>query len=92
MEEKGVYSLKAGVKHEIVVDFVNVRGPADGDENELLIDAYVSLKPSDNNGSSLLLAMLVFAWVVLRSRIPSKRCRKPSVLPKRLMPSLPSWA
>ncbi|KAH6899145.1 beta-glucosidase [Coprinopsis sp. MPI-PUGE-AT-0042] len=43
-EEKGVYSLKAGVKHEILVEFVNVRGPADGDENELLIDANAGVR------------------------------------------------
>ncbi len=30
-EEYGVFQLKAGVKHEILVDFINVRAPADED-------------------------------------------------------------
>ncbi|KAK7040389.1 hypothetical protein VNI00_009866 [Paramarasmius palmivorus] len=38
-EEHGVYSLKAGVKHEILVEYCNVRAPADGDENEAVMDA-----------------------------------------------------
>lgn len=38
MEETGIYPLKAGVKHKIVVEFCNVRGPADGDEDEALMD------------------------------------------------------
>lgn len=37
-EEHGVVELKAGVKHEIFVDFCNVRAPADGDENEAIMD------------------------------------------------------
>nr|CAC03462.1 putative beta glucosidase [Agaricus bisporus] len=38
-EETGVVELKAGVKHEIYVDFCNVRGPADGDETETIMDS-----------------------------------------------------
>ena len=33
-EEKGVYHLKANTAHSIFVEFSNVRGPADGDEDE----------------------------------------------------------
>ncbi|KAG8986365.1 hypothetical protein FRB90_004056 [Tulasnella sp. 427] len=36
-EERGVVNLKAGVEHEVYVEFMNVRGPADGDENESLL-------------------------------------------------------
>ncbi|KAF6758454.1 beta-glucosidase [Ephemerocybe angulata] len=38
VEERGVYELKAGKAHEVYVEFVNVRGPADGDEDETLMD------------------------------------------------------
>ncbi|KAG2134498.1 glycoside hydrolase family 3 protein [Suillus clintonianus] len=38
MEEKGRVSLKAGVKHDILVEFCNVRAPADGDEEEKVMD------------------------------------------------------
>ncbi|KAG6822131.1 hypothetical protein H0H87_004304, partial [Tephrocybe sp. NHM501043] len=41
-EEKGVYQLKANVAHEIFVDFCNVRGPADGDEDEIVMDRCAS--------------------------------------------------
>ncbi|KAF9235301.1 glycoside hydrolase family 3 protein [Melanogaster broomeanus] len=37
-EERGRVVLKAGVKHNILVEFCNVRGPADGDEDELVQD------------------------------------------------------
>ena len=37
-EEYGVYTLKAGVKHEIYIDFINVRAPADSDPVEALMD------------------------------------------------------
>lgn len=36
VEEKGVAQLKAGVAHEILIQFVNVSGPADGDESETI--------------------------------------------------------
>lgn len=41
LEETGVYSLKANTAHNIFVDFCNVRGPADGDEDEALMDRQV---------------------------------------------------
>ena len=34
LEERGSVPLKAGKEHEIYVEFMNVRGPADGDEDE----------------------------------------------------------
>lgn len=37
-EETGVVSLKKGLKHSVKVVFVNVRGPAEGDEDEALMD------------------------------------------------------
>ncbi|KAF9066008.1 beta-glucosidase [Rhodocollybia butyracea] len=39
LEERGVFTLKANVKHEVVVEFCNVRGPADGDEDEVIMDS-----------------------------------------------------
>lgn len=42
VEERGVYPLKAHVKHKVVVEFCNVRGPADGDEDEPVMDRYPS--------------------------------------------------
>lgn len=36
-EELGYVTLKAGVEHEVFVEFMNVRGPADGDEDETLL-------------------------------------------------------
>ncbi|KAF9522963.1 glycoside hydrolase family 3 protein [Crepidotus variabilis] len=39
VEETGVYHLKAGLKHDILVEFCNVRGPADGDEDEAVMDS-----------------------------------------------------
>ncbi|KAF5386896.1 hypothetical protein D9615_002114 [Tricholomella constricta] len=39
VEEKGVYRLKAHTKHEVFVEFCNVRGPADGDEDEAVMDS-----------------------------------------------------
>ncbi|KAF8839076.1 glycoside hydrolase family 3 protein [Paxillus ammoniavirescens] len=38
-EEKGRIDLKAGVKHNILVEFCNVKGPADGDEDEVVQDS-----------------------------------------------------
>ncbi|KIO27413.1 glycoside hydrolase family 3 protein [Tulasnella calospora MUT 4182] len=37
-EVHGEADLKAGVAHEIEVEFRNIRGPADGDEDEALVD------------------------------------------------------
>ncbi|KAJ3812083.1 beta-glucosidase [Lentinula aff. lateritia] len=38
-EERGVFTLKANTKHEVLVEFCNVRGPADGDEDEVVMDS-----------------------------------------------------
>ncbi|KAF9229019.1 glycoside hydrolase family 3 protein [Gyrodon lividus] len=38
-EEKGRVNLKAGVKYDILVEFCNVKGPADGDEDEVVQDS-----------------------------------------------------
>ncbi|KAF8552820.1 glycoside hydrolase family 3 protein [Imleria badia] len=38
-EEKGRIDLKAGVKYNILVEFCNVRAPADGDEDEMVQDS-----------------------------------------------------
>jgi hypothetical protein len=40
-EEGGSFQAKAGIKHEIFVLFCNVHGPADGDEEEGVMDKYV---------------------------------------------------
>lgn len=37
-EEYGIIQVKANVRHEIVVEFCNVRAPADGDEDEAIMD------------------------------------------------------
>lgn len=37
-EEYGVFKLKAGVAHQIHVEYMNVRAPADGDPVEALMD------------------------------------------------------
>ncbi|KAI0315155.1 glycoside hydrolase family 3 protein [Amylostereum chailletii] len=37
-EEKGTFDLKANTKHKIYLEFCNVRGPADGDEDEVVAD------------------------------------------------------
>jgi beta-glucosidase len=38
VEERGIYHLQANKSHEIYVEFCNVCGPADGDENETVMD------------------------------------------------------
>lgn len=38
-EERGVFELKANTKHNILVEFCNVRSPADGDEDETVMDS-----------------------------------------------------
>ena len=40
-EERGTFQAKAGTKHEIFVLFCNVHGPADGDEEEGVMDKYL---------------------------------------------------
>lgn len=39
-EEKGIFPLKTRHKHDILVEFCNVRGPADGDEDQAVMDRY----------------------------------------------------
>ncbi|VDB99542.1 unnamed protein product [Peniophora sp. CBMAI 1063] len=43
-EETGVVDLKAGVAHKIFVDFCNVRGPADNDTDELVMDTNAGVR------------------------------------------------
>ncbi|THH15309.1 hypothetical protein EW146_g5137 [Bondarzewia mesenterica] len=38
LEERGIVELKANQTHSIFVEFCNVRGPADGDEDEAVMD------------------------------------------------------
>ncbi|PPR01041.1 hypothetical protein CVT24_000575 [Panaeolus cyanescens] len=38
-EERGIAELKANTKHDILVEFCNVRAPADGDEDEAVMDS-----------------------------------------------------
>jgi len=38
VEERGVYHLETDKSHEIYVEFCNVTGPADGDEDETVLD------------------------------------------------------
>jgi beta-glucosidase len=38
VEETGVYDLIRGKEHEVYLEYLNVRGPADGDEDEQLMD------------------------------------------------------
>ncbi|KAK7052101.1 glycoside hydrolase family 3 protein [Favolaschia claudopus] len=60
-EERGVFNLKAGVKHNIYVEFCNVRAPADGDEDETVMDSNpgIRLGGSELVGSDELLAEAV---------------------------------
>ena len=37
-EETGTFDLKANTKHNILVEYCNVRAPADGDEDEAVMD------------------------------------------------------
>ncbi|KAJ2929628.1 hypothetical protein H1R20_g7478, partial [Candolleomyces eurysporus] len=39
VEETGIYDLVAGKEHEVYVEFCNVRGPADRDEDEAVMDS-----------------------------------------------------
>jgi beta-glucosidase len=38
LEERGTVQLVAHKSHSIYVEFCNVRGPADGDEDEIVMD------------------------------------------------------
>ncbi|KAG1723475.1 uncharacterized protein EDB91DRAFT_164536 [Suillus paluster] len=44
MEEKDRVPLKAGIKHHILVEFCNVRAPADGDEDEMVMDSNLGVR------------------------------------------------
>ncbi|KAI6129846.1 glycoside hydrolase family 3 protein [Pisolithus croceorrhizus] len=44
LEKKGRVNLKAGVQYKILVDFCNVRGPADGDEDETVLDSNAGVR------------------------------------------------
>ncbi|KAI0068485.1 beta-glucosidase [Artomyces pyxidatus] len=44
LEEKGTVDLKAGKSHSIYVEFCNVRGPADTDEDEAVMDANAGVR------------------------------------------------
>ncbi|KAI6125064.1 glycoside hydrolase family 3 protein [Pisolithus croceorrhizus] len=44
LEKKGRINLKAGIQHKILVDFCNVRGPADGDEDETVLDSNAGVR------------------------------------------------
>ncbi|THH33096.1 hypothetical protein EUX98_g1111 [Antrodiella citrinella] len=43
-EDKGTYQLKAGVAHAIYVEYCNVRGPADEDPDEAIMDSNPGVK------------------------------------------------
>jgi beta-glucosidase len=43
-EERGVFELKADTKHDILVEFCNVRSPADGDEDEAVMDSNAGVR------------------------------------------------
>ncbi|KAI0053793.1 glycoside hydrolase family 3 protein [Auriscalpium vulgare] len=44
LEETGIVDLKAGKAHSIYVEFCNVRGPADSDPDEALMDANAGVR------------------------------------------------
>ena len=44
LEEKAVLECKAGVAYDIHIHFVNVRGPADGDEDEIIVDSAAGIR------------------------------------------------
>ncbi|KAH7903362.1 glycosyl hydrolase family 3 C-terminal domain-containing protein, partial [Hygrophoropsis aurantiaca] len=44
MEEKGRVALKANTKHNILVEYCNVRAPADGDEEQMVMDTILGLR------------------------------------------------
>ena len=43
-QEKGTYQLKANTAHDILLEFVNVRGPADGDEDETIMETSAGVR------------------------------------------------
>ena len=44
IEERGRVELQAGVTYKVEVEFCNVRGPADGDEDELVISGTAGVR------------------------------------------------
>jgi beta-glucosidase len=44
LEEKGTVQLIAQKAHDIYVEYSNVRGPADGDEDETVIDTTMGIR------------------------------------------------
>ncbi|KDR82279.1 hypothetical protein GALMADRAFT_264459 [Galerina marginata CBS 339.88] len=44
VEETGTYSIKANTKYDILVEFCNVRGPADNDKVEALMDSNAGMR------------------------------------------------
>ena len=57
LEEKGTIQLVAKKAHNIYVEFCNVQGPADGDENETLVDTLAGIRlggAEDQNPDELL--------------------------------------
>lgn len=44
LEERGTVQLVAHKSHSIYVEFCNVRGPADGDENEVVMDTTAGVR------------------------------------------------
>ncbi|TEB28299.1 glycoside hydrolase [Coprinellus micaceus] len=44
VEETGVYDLIRGKEHEVYLEYLNVRGPADGDEDEQLMDSLPGIR------------------------------------------------
>ena len=44
IEERGRVELQAGVAYKVEVEFCNVRGPADGDEDELVISGTAGVR------------------------------------------------
>jgi len=44
VEERGVYHLEANKSHEVYVEFCNVTGPADGDEDETVLGSMSAVR------------------------------------------------
>lgn len=73
MEERGTSQLIAHKSHSIYVEFCNVRGPADGDEDEIVMDRNAGIRlggaevrdPDENLGSAVELAKGVDAVIAV---------------------------
>ncbi|KAF9047159.1 glycoside hydrolase family 3 protein [Hymenopellis radicata] len=44
VEERGVYPVKANTKHEVYLEFCNVRGPATTDPDEMVLDSMAGVR------------------------------------------------